>query len=67
MSVWEFAIEGDTVKIGNKQRRKTTSHGCNEPFKDRFWCPKLQWFRKESCPFANRRECANFTSMCGSV
>lgn len=67
MTVWEFSIQGNVVKIGNKERRKLTAHGCNEPYKDRYWCPKLQWFRKESCPFVNIRECENFTAMCGSV
>jgi len=67
MSVWEFSIVGTVVKMGDKERRRITSHGCNEPFKNRYWCPKLHWFQKECCPFANRRECENFTSMCGSV
>lgn len=67
MTVWKFSIQGNVVKIGNKERRKLTPHGCNEPYKDRYWCPKMQWFQKESCPFANIRECENFTAMCGSV
>lgn len=67
MSVWKFSIHKNVVSIGKKHRRQLTTNGCNEPYKDRYWCPKLQWFRKESCPFANLRECENFTSMCGSV
>lgn len=42
MTVWKFSIQGNVVKIGNKERRKLTPHGCNEPYKDRYWCPKMQ-------------------------
>ena len=66
-TIWEFSIQGEMVKIGGKKRPRLTRHGCNEPYRDRYWCPKLRWFRKESCPFANRRECENFTAMCGCV
>lgn len=67
MSVWEFSIQSNVVKIGNKVRRKLSANGCNEPYKDRYWCPKMKWFRKHSCPFVNFRECENFKAMCGSV
>lgn len=66
MSVWKFTIQGNLVKYGVKQRQKITGEGCNEPFKDRYWCPKSQWFKREPCPFVNRRECENFDRMCGA-
>ena len=66
-TIWEFSIQGEMVKIGGRKRPRLTRHGCNEPYRDRYWCPKLRWFRKESCPFANRRECENFNAMCGCV
>ena len=66
MSVWKFSIQGDIVTQGGKQRKKITREGCNEPFKDRYWCPKAQWFKKEHCPFVNRHECENFELMCGA-
>ncbi|MEW6218873.1 MAG: hypothetical protein AB1634_04970 [Thermodesulfobacteriota bacterium] len=67
MAVWRFAVEGDTVHYGDQTRRRLTHRGCNEPFRDRYWCPKRQWFQKECCPFANQRECENFASMCGGL
>jgi len=67
MSLWKFTIDNDVVRYGTKKRQQLTPTGCNEPFRDRFWCPKLQWFQKESCPFVNKRECMNYEDMCGSV
>ena len=67
MKLWKFTVENNMVKHGNTERLKLTPTGCNEPFKDRYWCPKLQWFRKESCPFINQRECSNYEDMCGSL
>ncbi|MCB2180510.1 MAG: hypothetical protein KQH63_00605 [Desulfobulbaceae bacterium] len=66
-AIWRFSVKYDVVESGNRQRRKISQNGCNEPFKDRYWCPKLQWFRKEVCPFMNRRECENYEVMCGSL
>ena len=66
MAVWKFSIQGDEVGYGTKKRRKLTRNGCNEPYKDRYWCPKLQWFQCEPCPFLNQEECANFEIMCGA-
>jgi len=67
MPVWIFSINGEQVRYGNKLRRKLTRNGCNEPFKDRYWCPKKQWFLKEPCPFLNLNECENFRVMCGGI
>jgi len=66
-SVWRFEVRDEVVMIGSRNRRKITPTGCNEPFKDRYWCPKRQWFQREACPFANLRECNNFENMCGRV
>lgn len=66
MTLWKFEVTGDVVSYGTKNRRKVTDRGCNEPFKDRYWCPKKQWFSRESCPFVNRHECENFEMMCSS-
>jgi len=66
MAVWKFLIQGNDVLYGTKKRKKLTDDGCNEPFKNRYWCPKLQWFQCEPCPFINQDECANFEIMCGA-
>ena len=65
MTVWRFEINGDEVQYGRKKRPKLTENGCNEPYKDRYWCPKLQWFHSEPCPFLCPEECENFETMCG--
>ncbi len=65
MTIWQFSIKEKEVSYGKRKRRLLTQKGCNEPFKDRFWCPKQKWFMKEGCPFINRRECENFSSMTG--
>jgi len=65
--IWRFSIKDDKVNSGRKQRQQISRNGCNEPFKNRYWCPKCQWFRKEPCPFINRRECDNYKAMCGSL
>ena len=67
MALWHFEIQGEEVSIGSRSRRKLTRTGCNEPFKDRYWCPKRQWFQREACPFATLRECDNFETMCGAI
>jgi len=67
MALWRFTIQQNMVHHGGRKRRKLTRKGCNEPFKNRFWCPKLQWFQKEVCPFENRNECENFVQMCGCL
>jgi hypothetical protein len=65
MAVWKFSLVNKTVNHGNKKRKQLTSTGCNEPFKDRYWCPKKKWFMTEACPFINQRECRNFEIMSG--
>ncbi|MEJ2689779.1 MAG: hypothetical protein P8130_07490 [Deltaproteobacteria bacterium] len=67
MTIWKFSVEENTVKAGSRTRKKITAMGCNEPFKGRYWCPKLQWFRPEVCPFENKNECEAFKTMCGSL
>ena len=67
MSVWRFRIEGERVRIGDETRTMLTADGCNEPFQDRYWCPKMQWFRRTPCPFTSRRECENYIQMCGCL
>ena len=67
MAVWKFVIQGDVVRYGSKKRLKLTKHGCNEPFKNSYWCPKRLWFRREPCPFECQRECENYILMCGCL
>jgi len=67
MTVLRFSIQGSEVHFGSQKRPLLMKNGCNEPFKGRYWCPRLQWFTTEECPFVNRRECDNFLSMCGSL
>lgn len=65
--VWRFTLIDGVVKNGIKRRKQLTYSGCNEPFRDRYWCPQKKWFNKAPCPFANRRECENYALMCGSL
>lgn len=65
MAIWRFSLIDGQVGHGGKKRLAITGNGCNEPFKNRYWCPKRKWFSKEPCPFINQRECRNFDSMCG--
>lgn len=67
MAVWRFEIRESEVRYGEKKRLKVTLNGCNEPYKDRYWCPKRQWFRSIPCPFENRKECENYIKMCGCL
>ena len=67
MAVWKFSIQGDEVRYGIKKRKKLSENGCNEPYRDRYWCPKLQWFQCEPCPFLNMEECKNFETLCGAL
>lgn len=67
MALIEVRTEGKFIVIGNQRRKKLTSDGCNEPFKDRYWCPRKKWFMKSSCPFINKIECGNYRQMCGSL
>lgn len=67
MSIWKFSIQERQVRHGKKNRMQLTLDGCNEPFKDRFWCPKLQWFKTSPCPFVNRNECESYERMCGGL
>jgi hypothetical protein len=67
MAVWKFSIQGNEVRYGKKKRMKLTKEGCNEPYKDRYWCPKLKWFRLNPCPFLSKMECENYKMMCGNL
>lgn len=67
MALWKFSIEGAVVQHGTSRRGKITGTGCNEPYKNRYWCPKLQWFRREPCPFVDKQECENYKKMCGAI
>lgn len=67
MRIWRFAVDGNNVRYGKKKRQQLTATGCNEPYKDRYWCPKRQWFHREPCPFLCQQECENFKLMCGGL
>jgi len=67
MAVWRFEIHDNEVRYGEKKRLKLTSKGCNEPYKNRYWCPKRKWFHRSPCPFVNRTECENYIMMCGCL
>jgi len=67
MAIIRFSILGNVVQFGAGQRQKITDSGCNEPYKDRYWCPRKKWFNQEPCPFPCLRECENYQAMCGSV
>jgi hypothetical protein len=67
MAIIRFSILGNVVQFGAGQRQKITDSGCNEPYKDRYWCLRKKWFNQEPCPFLCLRECENYQAMCGSV
>ena len=67
MSLWQVKIEGEYIHIGDVKRRKTHPHGCNERFKDVYWCPRKRWFNRAPCPFVNWHECDIFQRMCGNI
>ncbi len=64
--ILRFTILKGIVSIGNKKRKQLTSneHGCNEPFKDRYWCPRKKWFMKEPCIFYSEHECRMLDAFC---
>lgn len=65
--LWKVETQGDAIVIGGRSRPKLNPRGCNQPFKNVFWCPRRSWFRNEPCPFVNRRECNNYAMMCGAL
>lgn len=65
MAIWQFTVQSREVSYGDHKRRLLSPTGCNEPYKDRYWCPKKKWFSKDACPFINKRECENFALMSG--
>lgn len=67
MPVWTVSMEGKNVAFGDVKRRRIMPGGCNEPFKGRYWCPKLGWFRQAPCPFVNKHECEAWQRMCGNL
>ena len=67
MTIVSFSISNKVVRFGSGERQQLTSNGCNEPYKDRYWCPKKKWFNREPCPFLCKRECENYQVMCGSL
>ena len=67
MALWQVRTEGEYIELGFFRRKKLNSQGCNEPFKDRFWCPKRKWFLKSPCPFINKKECDNYKRLCGAL
>lgn len=67
MALVEIRIDNNYLIVGDKRKKKLSADGCNEPFKDRFWCPRKKWFMTSPCPFINKIECGNYRSMCGSI
>lgn len=67
MAVWKFIIQDNEVRYGEKKRKKLSARGCNEPYKDCYWCPKREWFLRAPCPFENQTECENYIMMCGCL
>ena len=64
--LWTVEIDGKDIVIGGRRRTKLHPSGCNQPYRNAFWCPKKHWFQSKPCPFVNRRECDNYARMCGS-
>jgi hypothetical protein len=67
MSLWKVETDEEFISFGEKRRKKTNAKGCNEPFKGRYWCPRLRWFAKAPCPFLNRQECDSYRRQCGAL
>lgn len=67
MKVWSVRTDGKSMYFGEKKRRMLTSNGCNEPYRNVYWCPKRKWFQHEPCPFVNKMECDTYLKMCGSL
>jgi hypothetical protein len=67
MAVIRMSHSDGRMRIGSFTRKATTSSGCNEPFKNAYWCPKRKWFAKEPCPFSNRFECMSFARFSGAI
>lgn len=40
MAIWQFTVTDKDVSYGVRNRRLLTAKGCNEPFKERYWCPR---------------------------
>ena len=57
MAVWTVGNKDGEMRFGSFSRKSTTPSGCNEPFKNAYWCPKKKWFSREPCPFSNKLEC----------
>ena len=67
MAVWSASAENNIIRFGSKSRTMITASGCNEPFKNSFWCPERKWFSKKPCPFTCKGECDNYRRMCGAI
>lgn len=67
MAVIRLGHSDGRMRIGSFTRKATTSSGCNEPFRNAYWCPKRKWFAKEPCPFVNRFECMSFARFSGAI
>lgn len=67
MAIWNVQFGEGVVSFGSKSRKALTESGCNEPFKNCFWCPKKRWFSKGPCPFESKAECENFQRWCGAL
>ncbi len=66
MALLTVAHADGKMRLGSYSRKALTPSGCNEPFKNAYWCPKKKWFSTEPCPFANRFECISFSRFAGS-
>ena len=57
------------LQIGGFKRKLLTtdtsiSCACNEPWRGRYWCPKLKWFMSSQCEFIDRHECTAWEDQC---
>jgi hypothetical protein len=67
MALWNVSHANGKVRFGSFTRKATTPSGCNEPFKNAFWCPKRKWFAAQPCPFSSKYECMSFARFSGSL
>ena len=63
--ILSFKVKEGRVIFGIQKRSSLTKRGCNEPFKNHFWCPRKRWFMRSACVFVNQRECENYRRLCG--
>lgn len=67
MIISSIKIENGYLVVGFKKVKLFNLSGCNQPFKDSFFCPHKKWFMSEPCPFESKAECSMYARWCGGL